>query len=272
MYEIYGASKGENDSVSIWENALHPQDTQKALQAIDDALNGVREYRLEFRIVRPGGEIRYIQGDGTVIRDDDGRSLRMVGTNIDITEQKKLEEELRQSQKMEAMGQLAGGISHDFNNQLASVMGFAEVLGAGLGDSPLKKYVEKIISAVETSSSLTKQLLTFSRKNHLSIEIIDMHQLIRDALELDAEKCSVQCDKSLLQNAIFNLCLNARDAMPEGGKLTIKTECVAQPEDAGIATQARNLKDSYIRIKVMDTGIGIAEEEKEKIIEPFYTT
>ncbi|MEE4245096.1 MAG: PAS domain S-box protein [Kangiellaceae bacterium] len=275
MYRIYGREQEGEGTFALWENAVHPDDKKVATEAIEQALAGIKDYRLEFRITLPSGETRYIKGDGTVIRDEKGNPVRMLGTNVDITEQKNIEEELRQAQKMEAVGQLAGGIAHDFNNSLASILGYTELLKSHIDDPALVNYIEKIIAGVEASSNLTKQLLTFSRKNQLTMDVLDVHALIADTveilshsidkrivieLELSAGHHCVYGDKTLLQNALINLCINARDAMLDGGVLTISSEGCNIDETSGI------------KITVSDTGVGISEEQQRKIFEPFYTT
>jgi signal transduction histidine kinase/ActR/RegA family two-component response regulator len=190
----------------------------------------------------------------------------------DLTNEYRLRTELRQTEKMQAVGQLAGGVAHDFNNQLTIIMGFADILAAKLGlqDSALQA-VKKISMAARNSASLTKQLLAFARKGAFYIEPISLNHLVAQVLSLakrsidknikiieslSTEECIIDGDVAQLQNALLNLCINARDAMPEGGRLTLRTDCVGDTA----------------QLRVIDTGCGIDDAIKDKIYDPFFTT
>ena len=239
-------------------------------------------------IHHPNGELRWISINCTpVFNHGERKPYGAVGSMVDITEQRKLESELRQTQKMEAIGRLAGGIAHDFNNQLASVMGFAELLESKLDDPLLINYVRKIAAAAERSGNLTGQLLTFSRKGDLKLAPVDVHQLLNEVAELlsravdkkinvvtrlESHEAMVMADQSLLQNALLNLGLNARDAMPDGGTMTLST-CFGEGQDnTECCEEAKNLQTPFIEIGFSDTGCGIAHDALSRIFEPFYTT
>ena len=205
----------------------------------------------------------------------------------DITEEYSLQTQLAQSQKMDAIGQLAGGVAHDFNNMLSGIIGSAEILQLSLPQEASKqqKLLSLIISSAERAADLTHQLLTFSRKKRIMSTAIDVHEAISDTVELlnktldkrisvicelNAEKASVIGDGSLLRSAFLNLGINASHAMPEGGTLTIKTSIEK------LSATAANLQslthEYYLQINVTDTGCGIEKENLTRIFEPFFTT
>jgi nitrogen-specific signal transduction histidine kinase/CheY-like chemotaxis protein len=193
-------------------------------------------------------------------------------------------ENLRQAEKINAIGQLAGGIAHDFNNQLTVIMGFAELLTAKLEDTKLKNYAQQITETAARAADLTGQLLAFSRKGKYLNVSTDIHQLIEEVEkilqhsidkqiiikhELSASPSRIQGDPTQLQNAILNLALNARDAMPVGGELKFVTQNRMFSED----DPAEDLAEGeYIQISVSDTGTGMDKETQQRLFEPFFTT
>ncbi len=207
---------------------------------------------------------------------------------IQKKEAEKMEAALRQSQKMESMGRLAGGVAHDFNNILASIMGYAEFLNSKLNDpdSAEGKAVEAMLRGTERASQLTKQLLGFARKTQFNPETVSVNSMIQEALkvsekifdkkididvELNPECWNVFADRNQIDQVLTNLFINARDAMPQGGKLYIRNENVVL--DESYIREIRDLKPGqYVKISVTDTGIGIPEDVLDQIFEPFFTT
>ncbi len=213
----------------------------------------------------------------------DGHYYGRVWYFRDITEQKKLEEQLRQSQKMEAVGALAGGIAHDFNNILSAIIGYASIVRLKMKpDDNLRHYVEEILAASERAANLTKSMLAFSRKQVMELRPVDINglirriqkmlaRLIREDIEFTVTEWPapliVQCDAGQLEHVLVNLITNARDAMPGGGKLAISTDrFVIKSEMDGMAQGA------YALISVSDTGCGIDKDIQDRIFEPFFTT
>ena len=205
----------------------------------------------------------------------------------DVSERKALEGRLRQAEKMEAIGRLAGGVAHDFNNQLAGIIGYAELIRrATLANAKAQELLEQLCAGVKVAADLTAQLLAFSRRGKFLAEPIDLHRLIRDVVTmfarsidrrvrvvtvLDAERSWTLGDPSQLQSAVLNLLLNARDAMPEGGTITVATSNA--DFDADVSMPAVELEaGAYVVISVRDTGVGMDAEMQSRIFEPFFTT
>ncbi len=202
----------------------------------------------------------------------------------EITERKRLEEELRHAQKMEAVGKLAGGIAHDFNNILVAIMGYADILKTGVADQPeLVEDAEEIIRASEKAANLTAQLLAFSRKQDLKPEVIDLdgvvgrltgmiRRLIGEDIEMVLQSAGVplpvKVDPSQIEQVILNVVANARDAMADGGTLTIKTTRGAKPSSNGVDLPVGR----YVSLKFTDTGAGMNTEVVTRAFEPFFTT
>ena len=205
----------------------------------------------------------------------------------DATYRKKIEEARLRWQKLESVGQLAGGIAHDFNNMLTAIIGYASLLGGKIGsDSPLKPYVDQILSASEKSANLTRQLLAFSRKQILSPKVTDLNELIMKMetllTRLIGEDIGVKAsladklltamvDAGQIEQVLLNLCSNARDAMPHGGLLTISTD-VLDIDKKTMKTHGIDEPGTYALISVTDTGIGLDEVARQRIFEPFFTT
>jgi PAS domain S-box-containing protein len=238
-------------------------------------------------VARNGGE-RKIAESGAPIRDNEGQVFGLVIVFRDITEEQALLEQLRQSQKMEAVGQLAGGVAHDFNNLLTAIIGNAQLLAAELESGTKQiKYTEDILNASARASDLTKQLLSFSRRVRLQAIDVNLHRIIDEVIELlshgieknievvkdlEASPSTVHGDGTQLQNAILNLGVNARDAMPDGGKLTFSTRNVVLDEENNHLYPFEIQPGEYVELSVTDTGIGMEPEHQKRIFEPFFTT
>jgi len=216
------------------------------------------------------------------------------GILVDLSEQKRTREEQRllqerliQAEKMEAIGQLAGGVAHDFNNHLSAIMGFAEMLQERLKDSPLCRYATNILKSSQRSAELTKQLLAFARKGKYLTVSVDVHEIIGEVLQilehsidkrirlqtlLKAAPPHILGDPTQIQNALMNLAINARDAMPNGGELSIRTD-LKFLDEAYCATLPYQLTPGrFLELSVSDTGVGMDRETQKRIFDPFFTT
>ena len=231
--------------------------------------------------------MRWIQNRGFPVRDDQGRVILFTGVATDITEHKALEGQLLQAQKMEAVGRLAGGVAHDFNNLLMAITGYGELMRAKvLKDDPLYGYLENILKAGDRAAALTQQLLTFSRQKIVHPQVIDLNRVVLDlepmlrrliGEDLDLEVVTdrrlgaVKADPGQMGQIIMNLVVNARDAMPQGGRLTLKTA----PVDFTVGCHSRfglTPPGAYVMLEVEDTGVGMDEATQAHVFEPFFTT
>jgi signal transduction histidine kinase len=249
-------------------------------QAVAAAAKG-QPFRAEVRMEREGAPTAYLDYSMAPIRDAAGKVVYLLTEARDITELKAAQEQLRQSQKMEALGQLTGGIAHDFNNLLTVVVGGLDIIAKRASEPKLKRYADNALAAAERGARLTGQLLAFSRVQRLEVKpthvaplIQNMRALLRNVLapginkqfDLDETIMPVMADPTQLEVAILNLAINARDAMPDGGDLTFATRPVVVGGDP-------ELDDGdYIELTIADTGSGMPPEVVERAFEPFFTT
>ncbi len=255
--------------------------------SLADYLRGLQRFReLAADWIRKDGAIINVRLSGRAFRDD-GNSIFFELFAEDVTERRALEQQLRQAQKMEAIGRLAGGIAHDFNNLLMVISGYSEFLLDRLGPDPtLRSHAQEISNAAARATSLTRQLLAFSRKQMLAPKIVDLNAVVAENLKMltrligedidlvmipGHEVGPVQADPGQIEQVIMNLAVNARDAMPEGGKLTIETANVTLDEHyARLHAPVR--PGDYVMLAISDTGMGMDSETQTHIFEPFYTT
>jgi two-component system, cell cycle sensor histidine kinase and response regulator CckA len=273
---------------------VHPEDRDKVMAASEEAQKTGIGRRLEYRMRHKDGSWRYLESTASVVKNAKGETERLVVVNRDVTDRKQAEKELqereqqlRQAQKMEAVGRLSGGIAHDFNNLLSVIIGYADELDYSKGDTEkLRKNAEQIKKAGLRAASLTRQLLAFSRQQVLQPRVLDLNGVVSEmakmlqrligadvelALKLDPATGRVKADQSQLDSVIVNLVVNARDAMPEGGRLTIETNNVAvRQNDVDRISYVQ--PGSYVQLKVTDTGTGMSRETMAHIFEPFFTT
>jgi signal transduction histidine kinase len=276
------------NSIQSWMHFIHPDDFDRVIQNIYDAINQGKFYwSAEYRFRRQDGSYASVLDRGQIIRDKAGKAVRMIGGMTDITDRLALEEQLRQSQRLESLGQLTGGVAHDFNNLLTIILGNAELLTEQLRFNPkLHELAEMINGAALKGAELTKRLLAFARRQALEPKIIDINSLLENMITLLQHTLGehiniifkkedllkpVTIDPGQLENAILNLAINARDAMPEGGQLVLQTKQAILDTDYA-KTHAEVKPGSYIQISVTDTGAGIAAKDLKKVFEPFFST
>jgi two-component system, cell cycle sensor histidine kinase and response regulator CckA len=283
--QITGYSYEEALKMNFLDTVV-PESAEKAREMIAQTVAGTAVSAYKLDIITKDGNRKTVEVNTTLVFDDEV-PVGVQGIARDITERKQLEEEILQSQKLESLGRLAGGIAHDFNNMLTAINGYSDLVLRRLGpDDPSRQNVEEIRKAGERSGLLTNQLLAFSRKQILRPETVQINHVIRETSNmlqrligedielvtvLQPKVGSVNFDPGQLSQVIMNLAVNARDAMPTGGKLTIETSNIFLDPDytnhhVGV------LPGAYILLSVSDTGIGISSEMQDQIFEPFFTT
>jgi PAS domain S-box-containing protein len=266
-----------------WDRIVHPADLALALDRWRNALLTGKTYEAEFRLRRADGVYRSHMVRAVPVRGSHNRITQWLGTCSDIEEHRTLESQFRQSQKMEAIGQLASGVAHDFNNLLTVILGYSELmLGRLTKDDPGRELVAAVQRAGEQASALTGQLLAFSRKQVLAPRVIDLNGILANMqamlrrligedvdlhTKLDPGLLPVHADPGQLEQLVMNLAVNARDAMPHGGKLTIETRNVKVGE-TGVDLPS----GPYVLLAVSDTGTGMTKEVRDHLFEPFFTT
>ncbi len=286
---LFGFRRDEIESnIESWSGRIHPDDRAGVEAGVRQAIaSGDESWSARYRFKRRDGTYAHVLDRGQLIRDDDGKATRMLAGMTDVTERLLLEEQLRQSHRLEAVGQLTGGVAHDFNNLLTVIMGNAELLYEGLEkDLSRRELAEMIVGAAKSAAELTKRLLAFARKQALNPIAVDSNQLIagmypllRRALGADmdielipgVDLWQALVDSAQLENALLNLCINARDAMSGGGRLIIETSNVELDRDYA-AGQVDVIPGDYVLIAVTDSGCGIAPEVLQRVFEPFFTT
>ncbi|TXL68776.1 PAS domain-containing hybrid sensor histidine kinase/response regulator [Zeimonas arvi] len=271
-----------------WLGRIHPDDRPRVSAGIHAAMDGVATtWADEYRFVRADGRYATVADRGFVIRDGAGKAVRMLGSMTDITERRELDERLRQSQRLEAIGQLTGGIAHDFNNLLTVIIGNSEMLCEELADQPSRKQLaDMTAAAAERGAELTNRLLAFARRQPLEPRPIDVNRLVagmdgllRRTLSEDIEIEFVRAaglwiaevDGAQLESALLNLVINARDAMPDGGRLTIETGNASLDEEYA-AMHGELVPGQYVMVSVSDTGTGMPPDVVARAFDPFFTT
>jgi len=270
----------------FYDRIVRPEDRARAQAAFEDRIRERKgSFSVEHGIVRPDGTVRTILSFGENSYDESGRIHHSTGAVQDVTERRQTEEQLRQSQKIEAVGRLTGGIAHDFNNLLTVVIGSLD-LAVGRVQGDLKAAVEGALQAAERGAGLVRQLLAFSRKQTLMPETIDLNRLVAGMrnllrrtlgenieieMKLHSTLWTALADKGQIENALLNLALNARDAMPSGGLLMIESDNVRLDEDYAYGNVEVTPGD-YVMLAATDTGSGMAPEVLDRAVEPFFTT
>ncbi len=287
---LYGLRPG--DVVADYEHFMsrvHPDDRAFVARSVESALTKGEALDYEFRILLPDGRVRWIADQGTVGRDEQGRPRYLTGVCMDVTERRSSEERLRQSHRMESVGRLAGGVAHETNNQMSVVLGAAAFILAR-SDVPeaVKADVEHIRKAAERTSSVTAQLLAFSRRQILRPVALELNTLVRSwetvLRRVMGEDCTVllrpgdgvspiRADPGQLEQVLLNLALNARDAMPRGGTLTVETFAAEITGDYARSRPGVVIRPgSYVVLAVSDTGHGMDRDTLDHVFEPFFTT
>jgi two-component system, cell cycle sensor histidine kinase and response regulator CckA len=264
-------------TADAWVALAHP-DEQAGVRSLVAGTGGDGgDLRVEYRTCRPDGSTRWMAAIGRTVRDAQGQPVRAAGVALDVTAQKQLEDQVRQAQKMESIGNLAGGVAHDFNNLLTVILGECEITAMQQpSGSDVAQSLDSIRGAAVSAAALTKQLLAFSRREVVSPRLLDLNDAIRgfakilrrlveESVQLDfdlwATPLTVRADPAQIEQVLLNLVANARDALPDGGRVTIATSLAAH-----------NGLGSYVELSVADTGTGMSKEVQSHLFEPFFTT
>jgi PAS domain S-box-containing protein len=290
-FDVLGYDRRTIPSYEAWANRVHPEDRARVLASVRQALErGAETWFDEYRFVLPDGSTRWILDRAYALYDDAGKPIRMVGSMLDVTKQRQLEIQLRQAQKVEAVGQLAGSIAHDFNNILSIVVGYADLVLGSLGPGNAgRDEVDEIRRAAMRGAELTRQLLAFSRQQVLQPRTTDLaaivagmtqmlRRLIGEDIELAIEGAGaalVWVDPTQITQVILNLAVNARDAMPRGGRLTMRTMGVVVGGQDGQEDGREHVRIApgrYVVLAVSDSGTGMDAATQAQIFEPYFTT
>ncbi|WP_082480389.1 MULTISPECIES: PAS domain-containing sensor histidine kinase [unclassified Rhizobium] len=319
---IFGRGADDTLSYDELISTIHPEDRERMIDAVRHTIETGQDYAIEYKVVWPDGSLHWAEIRAQVYRDGHGRPVKLVGVSADITERRRLEEQqrqinetledrvtkrtaeleeahaavmsevaqrekaeeqLRQALKMEAIGQLTGGVAHDFNNLLMAVLGNLELLRKHVdGDAKAVRLIDGAVQGARRGASLTQRLLAFARRQDLQVGPVDLHKLVtemEDLLrrsvgsaitlqsEITADLPPAEADSNQLELALLNLVVNARDAMPDGGTITIRLDM----EDRAVATDVLSA-GRYLVLSVTDTGTGMDAETLRKAIDPFFST
>ncbi|MBN2369476.1 MAG: PAS domain S-box protein [Vicinamibacteria bacterium] len=275
------------ENSTLWSRILHPEDRERVHRALDAHRHEGSLLNVEYRIVTRAGEERWIHDRAVPAFDAAGRIARIDGFMEDVTERKRLENRLQQSQKMEAIGRLAGGVAHDFNNLLGVITGYTEIAQRTMAVThPARRRLDQLLSAIDKAAVLTRQLLAFSRRQPLKPRVVGMNSIVTGVhgllqrligedielrIEAGAGRDAVHADSAQIEQVLLNLCVNARDAMSKGGVLTLSTRNENMVESKA-CWGASILPGSYVVLDVKDTGCGMDDAIRPQIFEPFFTT
>ena len=265
---------------------IHPEDRDKVKQVFQETVRTGIGQRLEYRFLLKDGSIRNIDSKGSVIRDSEGKISRIVVVSRDVTDEKRLDAQFLRSQRMESIGTLAGGIAHDLNNVLAPIMMAIEVLRGKISDPGGQKILNTIDTSARRGADIVRQVLAFGRGvegdrilvqlKHVVIEVVKIAggtfpKSIDIRSDIPRDLWTVSADPTQMHQVLLNMLVNARDAMPKGGTLTISAENVTLDENYS-RKHLESKPGSYAALSISDTGTGIPPDIREKIFEPFFTT
>ena len=283
---LHGMPRGTfGGTLEAFFECIHGEDRPGVEASIARAMREHTDWSIMYRTMWPDGTVHWISGVGRTIYDEVGRAARAAGIGLDVTERRSLEERYRQAQKMEAIGQLAGGVAHDFNNLLTAIHGYSILIAEELPpDSPLLEDLQQIRHSADRATSLTRQLLAFSRRQILDPHVLDLRESVKAiepmlrrligeditfTVRAAADVGRIKADPGQIEQVVMNLALNARDAMPRGGTLLIDV-ADATMEKSAANEPARS--GPWVRLAVSDTGDGMDPDTQARIFEPFFTT
>lgn len=265
---------------------MHADDREEASSAMERAITTKSGFDVESRVVSPDGGMRWMRSAGRVIADPAESHERLIGVTVDVTGRHLLEAQFRQAQKMEAVGQLAGGVAHDFNNLLTAILGYAALVKEGMNDPGRRRNVDEVVKAATRATALTRQLLAFSRQEVPEVTVLNANEVVTDLLDmlrrligehmtlttnLSEELDSIRTDRGQLEQVVVNLVVNARDAMPKGGGIRVETANLRL--DSGLGAHSGQIPaGDYVTLSVSDTGVGMSDDVRSQLFKPFFTT
>ncbi len=286
LHELFGIPRTAAFGPEAFLERIHPEDRER-VRALVHGLPMLKQLGIvPFRLTRADAGVHHVSLTARFEPRGNGSSARVIGTLQDVTQWRELEEQLRHSQKMEAVGSLAGGVAHDFNNYLVVIRGNLELLAASAERADDRELINEAANASDRCATLTRQLLAFGRKNASQARVVDLAELVRESakllrrllgehIELEVEAAAgtggVLADPANLELVLMNLAINARDAMPRGGRLSVT---VAERELTPVFVRTRPglSPGRHLVLQVRDTGLGVPEPLKTRIFEPFFTT
>lgn len=283
----YGVAPGQfRGTYEAFIAQVHPDDRDN-VRAVSKAARSGGDFPIMHRAQWPDGTVRWISGSGRVDLDEQGNPFRAIGISMDVTERHLLEEQYQQAQKMEAIGQLAGGVAHDFNNLLTAILGYCELLLTDLPEGDDHHHdLQEIQKAGTRAAGLTRQLLAFSRREIIAPTVIDLNEIVSDMksmlqrligedikvqIRLRPGTLQLKADRGQLEQIVMNLAVNARDAMPNGGVLTIETSNALLDSNFQ-PSNFRAEPDPFVALTVKDNGVGMTPDVQARVFEPFFTT
>lgn len=287
LLKAFGYTQEEMGNIAAWAERIHPEDRERVHRLLAHSLATGDPFEAEYRFLRANGSYAHVLDRGLVERNAEGNPLRMVGAMADLTALKRLEEQLRLAQRLESLGQLAGGIAHDFNNLLTAMMGTMDLMAKKLSPShPLVQDLKSLQQSADRAATLTRQLLAFARRQIIELQPLDLNahlhaslhmfrRLLPETIRLEfipgRHVGTIMADPGQLDQILVNLLVNARDAMPQGGIITIETENVLVNGDY-VRQHPWAKHGRYVLVTVSDTGVGMDEATRQRIFEPFFTT
>ncbi len=272
-----------------WLDAIHPQDREATAVGWRRAVEGKEAYYAEYRLLRSDGQYRRVMSRGVPVRDAEGNLVEWVGACTDVEDERRASDHLRQTQRIEAVGNLAGGLAHEVNNMMTAVIGFGGFVLKGMpDDNPHRSDVAEMVKAATRAAGVTRQLLAFTRQQVLQPTVLDLNSVITEltrmlsgflgadielTLRLDPNTGRVRADRGQLEQVMVNLALNARHAMKSGGRLTLETTRVMLDEGYTRRHPGTAIEPGeYVVLSVTDTGSGMDAATRARAFEPFFTT
>jgi two-component system cell cycle sensor histidine kinase/response regulator CckA len=282
VLKIFGVTEFEG-TYQAWGKLVHPADKEFVHETLERALKdrSTSEFNIAHRSIRPDGKVVWVEGRGQLQRDEHGEPRAIIGIVQDITQRKELEHQLAQSQRLETVGRLAGGVAHDFNNLLTAIIG-AVSLAKSQAHAAIQADLQTALDVAERATALTQRLLVFSKQRASDVRLLELNEVVENSqkmlsrvlrddirlrVALSPQRLSLRADLSQLEQVLVNLVINAAEAMPSGGAVEISTRAdVVGPGHSKLSP------GRYFVLQVKDTGTGMSQEQRQRVFEPFFTT